>query len=85
MSRSAHSAAHEVLVEMLISTRKNAALTQRDLAQAIGKSQNYISHIETGQRRVDVLEFYVLAVAMKADPAALYAKLVSILPQPVTI
>lgn len=76
MPKSVYSEAHAALVDLLISTRKASGLLQSELAAKVGKDQSYISYIETGQRRVDVIEFYDLATAMKIDPAKLYAELV---------
>lgn len=80
MPKTVFSGAHKHLVELLVAARRKAGLTQTDLAQAIGKDQKFISLIERGQRRVDVLEFYVLAKAMGLEPLKLYADLVKKLP-----
>lgn len=81
MPKSVFSDAHKIVVETLVSARKEAGLRQVELAQRIGKDQTYISRIEQGQRRVDVLEFYALARAMGCDPVALYETLVRQLPE----
>ena len=62
---------HPHLVEVLVEARKAAGLTQAQLAQLVEKDQTFVSLIERGQRRVDVLEFIALANAMKANPVAL--------------
>lgn len=59
---------HQALVELLIAERKRAGLRQIDVAQRIGQSQGWIAHIESGQRRVDVVEFLELAQAIGFDP-----------------
>ncbi|WP_242919669.1 hypothetical protein [Caulobacter sp. CCUG 60055] len=38
----------------------------------IGRDQTFISLIERGQRRVDVIEFISLAKALGDDPATLF-------------
>jgi hypothetical protein len=60
--------------------RLRSGLKQAELAAAIGKHQSFVSDIERGQRRVDVLELYALAVAMGMRPADLYAQLVHDVP-----
>lgn len=80
MPKTVFSGAHEHLVELLISARRKAGLTQTDLAELIGKDQKFVSLIERGQRRVDVLEFYVIAKAMGHDPLRLYGQLLKKLP-----
>lgn len=63
---------HRHLVAVLIEARQASGLTQADLAARVGKDQSFVSIIERGQRRVDVLEFVALARAMDADPGKLF-------------
>jgi transcriptional regulator with XRE-family HTH domain len=81
MPKTVFSGAHSHLVELLIAARRKARLTQTDLARLVGKDQKFISLIERGQRRVDVLEFYALAKAMGLEPAKLYGELIKRLPE----
>jgi transcriptional regulator with XRE-family HTH domain len=76
---------HPHLVSVLIEARQMSGLTQAQLAEKVGKDQTFISIIERGQRRVDVLEFVALAKAMKADPERLFAEVVSRLPEKISI
>lgn len=76
---------HRHLVEVLIQARQMSGLTQAQLAERVGKDQTFISIIERGQRRVDVLEFVALAQAMKADPEGLFANVLERLPDRVSI
>lgn len=85
MPKSVFSGAHEHLVEVLITARRKTGLTQTELAERIGKTQRFVSLIERGQRRVDVLEFYVIAKAMGLDPLKLYGELLKKLPARVDI
>jgi transcriptional regulator with XRE-family HTH domain len=68
---------HQHLVEVLIEARKSAGLTQVELSQRIGRDQTFISLIERGQRRVDVIEFIKLAEAMSTEPSELFARVVA--------
>ena len=45
------------MCSMLRQWRKEAGLTQRDLAATLGKPPSYIHKIEVGDRRIDPLEF----------------------------
>lgn len=65
---------HRHLVAVLTETRQDSGLTQAELAKRVGKDQTFISIIERGQRRVDVLEFVALARAMDADPTQLFER-----------
>jgi len=85
MSKSAFSDAHQILVEQLTAARKQSGLKQEELAALIGKDQSYISNIERGQRRVDVIEFIALANAMSIEPVSLFGKVVSKAPRSILI
>lgn len=85
MPKTIFSGAHEHLVEGLIRARRKAGLTQTQLAELIGKDQKFISLIERRQRRVDVVEFYVLSKAMGLDPVRLYGDVVRKFPAKVDI
>lgn len=76
---------HPHLVAVLTKARQVSGLTQAQLAERVGKDQTFISIIERGQRRVDVLEFVALAKAMKADPAELFADVIKRLPGKISI
>lgn len=65
---------HRRLVEVLTEARKAAGLTQVDLSQRIGRDQTFVSLIERGQRRVDVIEFIGLAEAIGVEPVELFSR-----------
>ena len=48
---------YQQVVAAIVAMRKQAGLTQRQLAEALGREQNLVGRIETGQRRVDLVEF----------------------------
>ncbi len=76
---------HPHLVSVLTEARRASGLTQAQLAERVGKDQTFISIVERGQRRVDVLEFVALARAMKADPDRLFAEVLSRLPEKISM
>lgn len=80
MAGAIYSEAQNSVARALTAARLSAGLKQAELAKAIGKHQSYISDIERGQRRVDILEFYVLARAMNFEPATLYEEVTKDLP-----
>jgi transcriptional regulator with XRE-family HTH domain len=65
---------HRHLVAVLVEARQTSGLTQAELAARVGKDQSFVSIIERGQRRVDVLEFVALARAMDAEPTQLFER-----------
>lgn len=48
--------------------RERAGMTQRDLAEAVGWDKSLIAKIELGERRVDLIEFFWLVVALGLEP-----------------
>lgn len=80
MPKSQFSAAYGVFIGVLATARKEAGLTQAELAEKIGRKQGHISIIETGVRRVDLIEFCALAKAMGYDPMELFARVYRALP-----
>lgn len=63
------SARHEALIELLIKKREAAGLSQDDLARRLGEYQSFVARLESGQRRVDVVELISLSIALDFDPA----------------
>lgn len=85
MPRSAFTDAHKIVVKKLTEARKKAGIRQADLAVMLNKDQSFVSNIERGQRRVDMIEFYVICNAIDVDPAELYRTIVNNLPDIVDI
>jgi transcriptional regulator with XRE-family HTH domain len=85
MPKSAFSPAHQTLVDALIAARELAGMSQQELARRVGRTQSWVSAIETRSRRIDVLEFYAWARAIDDDPVALFARVVEGLPLEVEI
>jgi transcriptional regulator with XRE-family HTH domain len=52
---------HKALIAMLIAKREVAGITQAELAKALGEYQSFIARLESGQRRVDVIELIQIA------------------------
>ena len=48
---------YTAVVEAVVSMREEAGLTQRELADRIGREQSFIGRIETRERRIDLVEF----------------------------
>lgn len=81
MPRSQFSDAYRALVLLLIEEREAAGITQAKLSERLKKPQPFISKIETGVRRVDVVEFFAIARAIGVDPIELLTKLNARLPK----
>lgn len=61
MSKSLGSPRHKALIALLVEKREAAGLTQAQLAEKLGEYQSFVARLESGQRRVDVVEFLELA------------------------
>lgn len=60
---------HKALIAMLIAKREAAGLTQAQLAEALDEYQSFVARLESGQRRVDVIELIELARILGFDAA----------------
>jgi transcriptional regulator with XRE-family HTH domain len=67
---------HEQLRAVLTKARTDAGLTQRDLAKRMREPHSFIGKIESGERRLDVVEFVAVAKALKLDPIDLFTRFV---------
>ncbi|MGB0766273.1 MAG: helix-turn-helix domain-containing protein [Phycisphaeraceae bacterium] len=61
MVESVWSKGYDAVIEAVVAMREEAGLTQRELAERIGREQSFIGRIETRQRRVDLVEFIWIA------------------------
>lgn len=85
MPKSVFTDAYRELLALLIETRKSAGITQADLAQRLGRPQPFVSYLERGERRIDVIEFCAISKALGADPLTLFARLLDRLPDHIDI
>jgi len=63
-----------VLRAQLRHARRTAELTQVDLSDAIGKLQTFVSNVEHGVRRLDVVELWEVCQAMRLGLTAFVAE-----------
>ena len=61
MSKSIHRKEYAALIEAVREARLAAGLTQAKVSSMLGRSQSFISDVETGKRRVDVVELRDIA------------------------
>jgi len=80
MPRSAYNHAYATLVAGLVEARKQAGVTQVELTHRLGKPQSFISKIERGERRIDIVEFCAVARALGLTPSALLHRIDATLP-----
>ena len=65
---------YEAIVTVLIEARTQAGLSQRQLAQRLGRSQSHVCMIERRQRRMEIVEFCNIAQALRLEPEMLFAR-----------
>lgn len=70
MTKSIYTARYKRMREQLVAAREKAGLTQVELAKILGKPQSFISKVESGERRIDVIELFQALSAIGADPVA---------------
>lgn len=56
MSKTIYSKEHKYIVERLKKARREAGLSQNEAAKLLRRTQSYISKIESGQRKIDVVQ-----------------------------
>lgn len=66
---------HKALIDLLIERREAAGMTQADLADRLGEYQSFVARLESGQRRIDVVELLDLAEILGFDAAKAVASL----------
>lgn len=67
MPRAIYKDEHQKIVQRLKEARIEAGLGQVEVAEKLGKTQSYVSKIESGQRRFDVLQLKEFAKLYKKD------------------
>jgi len=68
MAKAKFTPSYDRLKRLLIEARDHAGLRQIDVARRLGLHQSYVSKVESGERRLDVVEFLRYARAIDADP-----------------
>lgn len=69
--KSIHHPAYKALQQQLAVARNAAGLTQEMLAVKLARPQSFVSKVEAGDRRLDVVEYVQWMRAVDMDPAAI--------------
>jgi len=81
VAKGIHDSRYRWVVERLVQERKKKGLSQAAVAALLGKPQQYVSRYETGERRLDIFEFFDAASALEVDGL----KLVGEVPKPLML
>jgi transcriptional regulator with XRE-family HTH domain len=74
-TKTQHRIDYQILPPYLREMRKNAGLTQRDLAKLLNKPQNFVHRCETGGRRIDAIELIIWCQKCGVNPKTAIGKL----------
>ncbi|MER8550018.1 helix-turn-helix domain-containing protein [Mesorhizobium sp. M1169] len=75
MPKSLRSPPHRRFLAQLVSLRKAKGLTQAQVAEKLGRPQSFVAKYEGGERRLDVIEFLEVTLALDADPCEILSSL----------
>lgn len=67
MQKSNFTYTYKLIIERLKAARAKSGLTQIDVATKLGTTQSFVSKIENGERRLDVVEMLKFADLYKLD------------------
>lgn len=65
MPKTIRTSEYRQVVERLKQARLDVGLTQKEVSEKINKPQSYISKVEAGEQRIDVIELKALAKLYK--------------------
>jgi transcriptional regulator with XRE-family HTH domain len=77
IGKTVHSSDQAAFCALMVAARKQAGLTQDELARRIKRPQSFVAKYEGGERRIDVVEFVAIVRAIGADPLKLLRDLIA--------
>lgn len=75
LMKSTYTEAYQKLLVEMVAARKASGMTQAELAAGLGRPQSYVSKIENGERRVDVVELVEIAKRINLDVSSVLERL----------
>ena len=67
MPKTIHRPEYQALLQALRERREAAGLTQTQCSDALGRSQSFMSDVERGNRRLDVIQLFDLCELLGVD------------------
>jgi transcriptional regulator with XRE-family HTH domain len=64
VEKSKFSKEYEIFLGEFVAARKEAGLTQEELANRVRRTQSWVSKVERGERRIDVIELREVCQAL---------------------
>ncbi|GAA4218967.1 helix-turn-helix transcriptional regulator [Sphingomonas endophytica] len=75
MQKSLRTPRQMLLQSLLVEARKAERLTQAELAGLLNKPQSFVAKYESGERRIDVIEFVDISAALRIATGDILAKI----------
>ncbi|MGO4742840.1 helix-turn-helix domain-containing protein [Serratia quinivorans] len=72
---SVYSTEYQLVIKTLRDARIEKGITQTKLAEALGRPQSFIAKVENGERKLDVVEFAVIARLLGVDAGAVIERI----------
>ncbi|EAA2976609.1 XRE family transcriptional regulator [Salmonella enterica subsp. enterica serovar Tilene] len=66
---------YQLVIKALRDAQIACGITQQEVASAFGRPQSFIAKVESGERRLDVVEFVCFCRAVNVDPVSILDKL----------
>lgn len=80
MAGTVRSKAYQDFLRALVALRRDKGVSQADLAKHLGKPPSFVAKYELGERRLDVVEVFVILTSLEVDPASFLQDNLSTLP-----
>ncbi|RLM03806.1 transcriptional regulator [Gibbsiella quercinecans] len=72
---SIYSEEYQSVIKTLREARIRKGISQQSLAESLGRPQSFIAKVESGERRLDIVEFVHLSRLLSIDPISIIGKL----------
>ncbi|PLZ02683.1 XRE family transcriptional regulator [Burkholderia sp. WAC0059] len=73
-----HDPRYQRIADLLAELRKERGLLQQDVADRLGRPQAFVSKVESGLRRLDLIELMDFLAALDVDPQEFMDHIVSL-------
>jgi ribosome-binding protein aMBF1 (putative translation factor) len=74
MAKSLHTPEYEYFRSLLVTAREKAGLTQAEVSAKLERPQSFVAKYEGGERRLDVIEFIQVCMALGVDSQVILSK-----------
>lgn len=81
MNKTIHRPEYKVLLKWLISKREQKGISARKLSAQLNSAHSWVSKIESGERRLDLLEYVKICKVLEIDPCEGIQQIINPLPK----